>query len=768
MPYPRAERKEAEKLAKKKMMQLQMEHAAATQKRETDEARKDQVDNLMTYYKKPMLAAVFDLQSRLKNMIDMDFLNHFMYSRWEDADKKGDLRESTDKEYALYNTLYLFGELFGWMEVIRKEIVFLHGRWPTPAANELLDAIRFQFSGETPIQGSGMPRYSDVLKFDTPEEFCKTHEDFKKHRDAWKKSKGMKLEHTAAFSAKPDLASWMKSKLDPFENFRYGEEQKAKKKEGAKFDSAQFDIEMQRQWKGREDEAAKIDEDIKAGTYFSEQWEENIQEVFGPYLDPEQIRSQMLQKNIPKLVVNKIMEFAKPLLDELEGVYEKLRKIGTVVTKEREQQIIHQKAIVDHVIAKVREFDNTGTGVGEGLAEQWENMYSHFYELEQEREKKLKELEEKRRQLVQVHKDEVKKWNGYAYHTPGEHDRLQLYAGEMRSIGEVLLIERVEDSVTETNLMPCGYNEFLELMTMDTRDDAQTAARVPYEELKRAKTMQRAFKKFKGDLEHIAKKPEDAPKQRLVVLQSLLCKLIDVIDPEGKPGDPPPLVKRDFRLKAYIPVTPAQEGYLNFMDKALDDLQVKTDRELVEDVQAVTMLETLEQLRKHGKKQKEKKAGMLLLEKGEDDDQFQEAVAATQNVQLDSSDKMVMDAMRSMLDRRMLQKAKKTPENKLRQSDIQEHVELSNSMDTIEKYNMKAGELERLKLARKYMNAQQFIEENEKKNSPVPQIDGPTLQKKGQSSNKMGVGPTRKFKFAMVGNIVRTNKKWNSITPKQE
>ena len=40
--------------------------------------------------------------------------------RW--ADKKGDdVRKGTDEEYGLYNTLYLFGEFFGWLEVIRKE-----------------------------------------------------------------------------------------------------------------------------------------------------------------------------------------------------------------------------------------------------------------------------------------------------------------------------------------------------------------------------------------------------------------------------------------------------------------------------------------------------------------------------------------------------------------------------------------------------------------------------------------------------------------------
>ena len=95
-----AQRKEAEKLAKKKMAQLQLEHTLATRKRETEEAKKEAVDNLMTYYKKPMLAAAFDLQSRLGNMVKADFLHHFMHKRWagqSDGDPKPDPRAGTDK-----------------------------------------------------------------------------------------------------------------------------------------------------------------------------------------------------------------------------------------------------------------------------------------------------------------------------------------------------------------------------------------------------------------------------------------------------------------------------------------------------------------------------------------------------------------------------------------------------------------------------------------------------------------------------------------------
>jgi hypothetical protein len=65
-----------------------------------------------------------------------------------------------------------------------------HGRWPTPAVNELLDAIRFQFSGETSTQGQGLPRFTHIALLDEPEQFCKTYQDFQAHKDSWKKTKG--------------------------------------------------------------------------------------------------------------------------------------------------------------------------------------------------------------------------------------------------------------------------------------------------------------------------------------------------------------------------------------------------------------------------------------------------------------------------------------------------------------------------------------------------------------------------------------------------
>ena len=62
---------------------------------------------------------------------------------------------------------------------------------------------------------------------------------------------------------------------------------------------------------------------------------------------------------------------------------------------------------------------------------------------------------------------------------------------------------------------------------------------------------QKAWAKFKADIQHIGSCPGDAPKQRLVMMQIMLCKLIDAVDPDEDDGAPP-LVKRDFRLAPYL------------------------------------------------------------------------------------------------------------------------------------------------------------------------------------------------------------------------
>ncbi|GAX84921.1 hypothetical protein CEUSTIGMA_g12342.t1 [Chlamydomonas eustigma] len=99
------------------------------------------LEDLMKPYKKHLLQSAFDLQSRLAGQVGTNFLNTF-YQRTE-----------RDREYAIDSTTYFFAEFLSWLEVIRKQVVFVTGSEYAESLNSLLDAIRFQLTGETPWQG---------------------------------------------------------------------------------------------------------------------------------------------------------------------------------------------------------------------------------------------------------------------------------------------------------------------------------------------------------------------------------------------------------------------------------------------------------------------------------------------------------------------------------------------------------------------------------------------------------------------------------------
>ncbi|KXZ51931.1 hypothetical protein GPECTOR_11g57 [Gonium pectorale] len=114
--------------------------------------RFENVQELMKQYKKPLLQSAFDLQSRLANQIKTNFLYQFA--------QKGNAR---DRDYARLNMAFVISEFLGWLEVIRQEIVFIVGGGNrTSDLNLILDAIKFQFTGETPVQGNGSPHSLDT------------------------------------------------------------------------------------------------------------------------------------------------------------------------------------------------------------------------------------------------------------------------------------------------------------------------------------------------------------------------------------------------------------------------------------------------------------------------------------------------------------------------------------------------------------------------------------------------------------------------------
>lgn len=65
-------------------------------------------------YREPLVAAAYDLQSRLYNILQKRFLEKYYVSG---NDKQ--------RDYAVKNTLYLVGQYFAWTEILRRRIQFL-------------------------------------------------------------------------------------------------------------------------------------------------------------------------------------------------------------------------------------------------------------------------------------------------------------------------------------------------------------------------------------------------------------------------------------------------------------------------------------------------------------------------------------------------------------------------------------------------------------------------------------------------------------------
>lgn len=77
--------------------------------------REAQTAALMSKYRDPLLRSAIDLQSRLFNIRQnrVLLLQNF------------DQRRLSERDYLINNTLYVFAEYFGWVEILRREIQFL-------------------------------------------------------------------------------------------------------------------------------------------------------------------------------------------------------------------------------------------------------------------------------------------------------------------------------------------------------------------------------------------------------------------------------------------------------------------------------------------------------------------------------------------------------------------------------------------------------------------------------------------------------------------
>ena len=76
--------------------------------------KEQQVEELMSRYREPLLRAAFDLQSRIYNILVHRFMVRY-----------GAEGRDHERQYARTNTVFLFAEYFGWVEILRRDVQFL-------------------------------------------------------------------------------------------------------------------------------------------------------------------------------------------------------------------------------------------------------------------------------------------------------------------------------------------------------------------------------------------------------------------------------------------------------------------------------------------------------------------------------------------------------------------------------------------------------------------------------------------------------------------
>jgi hypothetical protein len=84
------------------------------EQRRQQASKEELVEQVMSRYREPLLRAAFDLQSRIYNIVRQRFLARYLQQGGED-----------DQRYACHNTMFVFAEYLGWVEILRRGVQFL-------------------------------------------------------------------------------------------------------------------------------------------------------------------------------------------------------------------------------------------------------------------------------------------------------------------------------------------------------------------------------------------------------------------------------------------------------------------------------------------------------------------------------------------------------------------------------------------------------------------------------------------------------------------
>lgn len=94
-----------------------------------DEDRRYNHDQIMKRYRAPLIHAIYELQSRIYNIVVKGF-----------AKKYGKMGNEGQREYAVKNTAYVIAQWFAWSEIIRNEVQLIE--YDDPEETQRLSALR--------------------------------------------------------------------------------------------------------------------------------------------------------------------------------------------------------------------------------------------------------------------------------------------------------------------------------------------------------------------------------------------------------------------------------------------------------------------------------------------------------------------------------------------------------------------------------------------------------------------------------------------------
>jgi hypothetical protein len=113
-------------------------------RRAAREERLSAAEELTRKFREPLLQAAFNLETRIYNIVELNFFGRFLGTDSTDS----------EREYAVLHTMHVFAQYFCWVEIVRRESQFIDPRDDriNRASADRLETVSDTFSDSINIQ----------------------------------------------------------------------------------------------------------------------------------------------------------------------------------------------------------------------------------------------------------------------------------------------------------------------------------------------------------------------------------------------------------------------------------------------------------------------------------------------------------------------------------------------------------------------------------------------------------------------------------------